>query len=209
MPAHAATIQVTNTDDSGPGSLREALAQAQATDADDQITFAPSVTGTILLTSGELDVVVGASSGNLTIEGPGSDVLAVDAGGQSRVLDVQRSAAATPGRPWSSPGSPSPEARRSARAGGAATGADLTLDRVVISESRAMLGGGVSVEGGSLLVTASTITSNTAGSGAAAASRSTVAQAVGAELAVHDSTISDNRAVYTRWRHQRVRGRPP
>src|SRR6266571_2972858 len=47
ISAHAATITVTNTNDSGPGSLRQALAVAHDGDS---ITFA--VSGTITLTSG-------------------------------------------------------------------------------------------------------------------------------------------------------------
>ena len=34
LPAHAATITVTNTNDSGPGSLRQALANANNGDTD-------------------------------------------------------------------------------------------------------------------------------------------------------------------------------
>jgi hypothetical protein len=49
LPAHANTITVTNTNDSGPGSLRQALAGANDLDT---INFA--VTGTIALTSGGL-----------------------------------------------------------------------------------------------------------------------------------------------------------
>ena len=47
--ARADTITVTNTNDSGPGSLRQALADANSGDT---INFA--VTGTIGLTTGEL-----------------------------------------------------------------------------------------------------------------------------------------------------------
>ena len=47
--AYASTITVTTTNDSGPGSLRQALVDANDGDT---ITFA--VTGTIGLTSGEL-----------------------------------------------------------------------------------------------------------------------------------------------------------
>jgi hypothetical protein len=50
MSAHAATIIVTNTNDSGPGSLRQALANAN----NGNRYFA--VTDTIALTSGELVV---------------------------------------------------------------------------------------------------------------------------------------------------------
>jgi hypothetical protein len=68
MHAHAATITVTNTSDSGPGSLRQALRDAND---HDRITFA--VTGTITLTSGGLPV-----NKSLTISGPGNDQLSID-----------------------------------------------------------------------------------------------------------------------------------
>jgi hypothetical protein len=78
IPAQANTITVTNTNDSGPGSLRQALADANDGDT---ITFA--VTGTITLTSGELLV-----NKNITISGPGAASLAVDANYNSRVLHI-------------------------------------------------------------------------------------------------------------------------
>jgi hypothetical protein len=68
MQAHAATITVTNTNDSGPGSLRQALTIANDGDT---ITF--SVTGTITLTSGGLLIAK-----NLTISGLGSNQLSID-----------------------------------------------------------------------------------------------------------------------------------
>src|SRR5438093_4545552 len=64
---HADIITVTNTNDSGPGSLRQALADVNDGDT---ITFA--VTGVIGLTSGELSV-----DKNVTISGSGPDSLAV------------------------------------------------------------------------------------------------------------------------------------
>src|SRR6267142_797265 len=68
ISAHAATITVTNTNDRGPGSLRQALANANN---GDRINFA--VTGTITLTSGGLPV-----TDNVTISGPGSNQLSID-----------------------------------------------------------------------------------------------------------------------------------
>jgi predicted outer membrane repeat protein len=63
-------ITVTNTNDVGPGSLRQALADAQ--DGDD-IQFDPNLNGqTINLTSGELVI-----DKNITIVGPGQDLLTV------------------------------------------------------------------------------------------------------------------------------------
>ena len=56
-------IVVTNTNDSGPGSLRDALDAANDGDTID----ATGVSGTILLTSGELQI-----THNVTINGPGA-----------------------------------------------------------------------------------------------------------------------------------------
>src|SRR5437867_5265060 len=67
VSAHANIITVTNTNDSGPGSLRQALADSNDGDT---ITFA--VTGAISLTSAELVI-----TNNITISGPGADLLAV------------------------------------------------------------------------------------------------------------------------------------
>ena len=68
MQTHAATITVTTTNDSGPGSLRQALTIANDGDT---VTFA--VTGRIILISGGLVI-----DKNVTISGPGADQLAID-----------------------------------------------------------------------------------------------------------------------------------
>ncbi len=81
--ATAATYTVMNLNDSGPGSLRDAVNQANANAGDDVIDF--SVTGTITLTTGQLSV---AANGKLTITGPGADLLAISGNNASRVLFV-------------------------------------------------------------------------------------------------------------------------
>ena len=70
ISAQAATFVVTNTNDSGPGSLRDTIAGA----ADgDTIQFDAALNGqTITLTSGDLVI-----ERNLTIDGPGADQLTV------------------------------------------------------------------------------------------------------------------------------------
>src|SRR6266404_7917043 len=78
IPAHAATITVTNTNDSGAGSLRQALADVNNGDT---ITFA--VTGTIGLTTDELLV-----DKSITISGPGADNLAVNGNATYRVFYI-------------------------------------------------------------------------------------------------------------------------
>src|SRR5438477_66501 len=69
ITARAATISVTNTNNSGAGSLRMALVSVGNGDTVD----ATSVTGTITLTTGELLV-----SNSVTILGPGAATLALD-----------------------------------------------------------------------------------------------------------------------------------
>ena len=78
ISVYAGNISVTNTNDSGPGSLRQAIADANNCD-----TISFTVTGTIGLTSGELLV-----NKDLTIAGPGADVLAVDGNAISRVFHI-------------------------------------------------------------------------------------------------------------------------
>src|SRR6059058_632752 len=83
----AATITVNNKNDSGPGSLRQALADAHNEDA---INFDSSLNGqTITLTSGELVV-----NKIVSINGPGPNNLAVDANHASRVFHVSEGASA-------------------------------------------------------------------------------------------------------------------
>jgi hypothetical protein len=74
----ANVITVTNTNDSGPGSLRQALA-----DVNDGDTINFAVTGTIGLTSGELLV-----DKAITISGPGAENLAVNGNAKSGVFHV-------------------------------------------------------------------------------------------------------------------------
>jgi len=84
----ANVITVTNTNDSGPGSLRQALADANDGDT---INFDVSLKGqTIALTSGELVI-----DKSITITGPGSDQLAVSAPFQYHIRIVHVMASPT------------------------------------------------------------------------------------------------------------------
>lgn len=78
IAVQANIITVANTNDSGPGSLRQALANANNGDI---IGFA--VTGTIGLTSGELLV-----DHSITISGPGAENLVVSGNAKSTVFHV-------------------------------------------------------------------------------------------------------------------------
>src|SRR5438105_566681 len=79
IPAHATTIIVSNTNNNGPGSLRQALVDANDGDTID----ATGISGVIALTTGELLV-----DKSVTINGDGADVLAVDGNATSRVFQI-------------------------------------------------------------------------------------------------------------------------
>ncbi len=73
---------VSNTNDSGPGSLRQAIADDAA--GDQPVIFAPSLAGqTITLTSGAITI-----KNNLTIDGPGAGSLTINGDGNSQIFAI-------------------------------------------------------------------------------------------------------------------------
>jgi hypothetical protein len=146
--ARAATFEVTSSANSGSGSLREAITQANAGSDADVITFAPSITGNIAI-SAPMTI-----SEPLTIDGPGADVLALDGGTTSEgglfvdkasgTIDVEISGLTVKRIVEESPISNADE--------------NLTLRRVAVRNSLTTFVGGVlNNEGGDLLVDRSTI----------------------------------------------------
>ena len=94
------TFTVTNTNDSGAGSLRDAVASANANSGTDTIIFDNTVFNTahtITLTSGELDLTDTATT---TITGPGANLLSISGNNASRVLVVEVNASAAAFRAW-------------------------------------------------------------------------------------------------------------
>jgi predicted outer membrane repeat protein len=72
-------LVVTNTNDAGSGSLRQAVATARPGDT---ITFASAVSGTIRL-NGEIGI-----SEDLVIRGPGAGMLSLSGNGANRIFDI-------------------------------------------------------------------------------------------------------------------------
>jgi hypothetical protein len=78
-----ATFLVTNLNDAGQGSLRDAIAQANDRPGADLIVFKAGLTGMINVASGQM-----AITDTLTLKGPGADKLALNAFIQSRIFLV-------------------------------------------------------------------------------------------------------------------------
>jgi hypothetical protein len=89
--ATAATFTVSNLNDSGPGSLRQAVLDANASPGADDVVFAPGVTGTITLTFASGEILI---TDSLFIHGPGAAALTVSGNHQSRIFHVESPAAA-------------------------------------------------------------------------------------------------------------------
>ena len=178
--AHATgtTYVVTSTSDSGAGSLRQAILDAETTVDDDTITFDPAV-----FTSGALHTITLASTlptvtKPLSIIGPGQNVLAISGDDTVRVMSVNGNRpnnwspypypqgvpvtitdlTLTRGRP------PMADANPYVKLGGALSlgMAKLTMERVTVSHSLGWLGGGIAVTHSSLTMRDSRVENNTA-----------------------------------------------
>jgi hypothetical protein len=171
-PAQATVIPVTNTNDSGPGSLRQALAIANDGDTID----ATGISGVISLTTGEL--VVGHS---VIINGPGADVLAIDANAASDVFHVTSFGPVTISDLTIRNG-------QNNFGGGIlnGSGGTVTIINTTVSGNAAPFGGGI-YNSGTLSIVNSTVSGNMAGSeGAGVYNAST--------LTITNTTFSSNAA---------------
>jgi len=175
ISVNARTIIVSNTNDSGPGSLRQALSDANNGD----IIDATGISGVITLTTGELAV-----DKSVPINGPGADLLAVDGAMASRVFRIVVSGATV---------TISGFTIRNGHAGTTGGGIDnentsvVTINNCTVSSNTAGLGGGI-FNGGALTIAASTVSGNSAGTGGG-----TYNDGAGA-LTIMNSTFSGNTA---------------
>jgi len=185
ITAYADIITVTNTNDSGPGSLRQAL-----TDANDGDIIDFAVTGTIGLTSGELLV-----DKSIAIAGPGRDVLAIDGNASSRVLHIAPSTVVTISELTITNGNASNEAVPDG--GGIYNDhATLTLGNCTITNNVAFRDGGGVHNAGAATLTLNdcVITGNVTGNdGGGICNNGTGGAAI---MGINSSTVSGNSATH-------------
>src|SRR5262245_30273232 len=79
--AQAATFTVSSLDDSGPGTLRQAILDANGAAGADVVDFQAGLIGAIVLSSGQIVV-----TDSVDIQGPGALDLAVTGLGDSRLF---------------------------------------------------------------------------------------------------------------------------
>jgi len=178
--SHAADITVTTLNDengtcaTGNGcSLREAIAEATP---DQDIDL--GVTGTIILTNGEL-----AINKNLTITGPGADSLTISGNDASRVISIASSKAVTITGVTIRDGNVSDDT-----GGGILNAGTLTLDNCIISDNTAPNVGGIIISaGGTLTLANCTVSGNTATNNTGGIGNEGI-------LTLNNSTVSGNTA---------------
>ena len=179
-PAQAAPFSVTNTADSGEGSLRQAISDANASAGEDTINFDPSLSGQTITLGSQLAV---ADSAGLTIDG-GSANITVSGNNAVRVLDVRSGAKLILNNLTVANG-------RGASGGGIYNNGTLTVTNSTLSGNSAPdvgnSGGGIQNNNGTVTVSNSTLSGNSAnyrGGG--------IQNFNGGTLTVTNSTLSGN-----------------
>jgi S-layer homology domain len=159
--AAAATAIVTNGNDVGSGSLRQAIADAAPGDT---ITFAPNVT-TVTLTTAEL-----AIAKDLTIQGNSQDTVLIERSIESgtpefRIFHITAGTVSISGLSIAQGKTFSDSLSDASQAGGGlrVSGGSLELADSVVRDNRATLGGGLAVVGpGTLTIARSVVQDNSA-----------------------------------------------
>jgi hypothetical protein len=188
------TFTVLNLADSGAGSLRQMILDAESNPGPDVIIFAKSVRGTITLTGGQLNI-----ASDLTIDGPGANALTISGNNSSRIFNVIGGADTSGAIAVTISGLTISDGRAVVGGGVENKGfSELTLARVAVSHNQAFSGGGLDNfgDGASLILTDSVVTGNTA-LFAFPANGGGIFNRFSKSLTVTHCTVSGNEAIST------------
>ena len=122
---------VINTNDSGVGSLRDAVTQANAAAGHDEIQFSLPGCPCVITLLSEL-----STSGELTVSGPGANLLTLSGNNANRIF------ATTASNPLHLRGLTLANGFHATQGGGAVSSGSLTLENMVVRDSSAPSGGG-------------------------------------------------------------------
>jgi len=185
-PASALTFNVINTNDSGPGSLRQALADAAANAGDDDVVIQAGL-GTITLAS----EIEWSGSGVVTIQGNG---VTIDFNGASRGLvdDGGSGVSIINATVTGVAGSTSSDAGAVVSQGGPMSFADCTISGNTVQTDDGDVAGGILSEGGAVSVNNCTISANSGTTTTGDAGGGILSE--GGAVAVNNSSIICNSA---------------
>lgn len=191
--ADAGTFTVTNLADSAEGSLRDAIGNANTSAGIDLITFQTGLTGTITLTSGDIEINEGVE-----VQGPGADVIEVDGAGGDRIFHADTDVAGDQREPVTISGLTLTNGR-GVNNGGAilAYYTNLSVADSVVSDNDAdSNGGAIYLYGGSLTIARSIFSENDAvfGAGAVYVDGPTSSPDPDDDVLIADSVFTDNHA---------------
>jgi hypothetical protein len=184
------TLTVSNTHDSGPGSLRAAVNQADRDGGGDTIVFSSMINGggVIRLTSGELVLDTPKTT---TITGPGASLLWISGNDQSRVFKISGRAQLSGmtiiyGK--------TDNDYNDGFGGGICNAGDLTVTDMIVQDNSALFGGGVlNTSTGLLTMISCTISGNRAQAGGGLYNGYAYHSDVGGgEITLTNCTISGN-----------------
>jgi hypothetical protein len=176
---------VMNLNDSGDGSLRQAIL---STAAGGTVDFQTGLTGTIALTTGEL-----AITNDLTIAGPGADTITVSGSDASRVFNIAANhTVAISGLTIADGRSPNDRGGGIHNLLSTLTVTDCILSGNSVTSSGSAVGGGIENEAGSLTVIDCTLSGNSVTGGNGVIVGGGIASY--GTLTVVDSTFSGNSA---------------
>lgn len=163
--ATAATFTVSNTNNSGAGSLRQAILDANAAAGADTIVFSSlfNTAQTITLTSGDL-VFDDSANSSVTITGPGRELLTISGNNASKIFTLRETPVVTITGVTLTGGNGAGASPGNNFGGAIYNQGNLTLNNVTITGNTCTGdGGGVYTDSGDqITVTNSTISNNTA-----------------------------------------------
>ncbi|MBA4372886.1 MAG: hypothetical protein C0402_08475 [Thermodesulfovibrio sp.] len=179
----SASLTVTNTNDSGPGSLRQTIHDAVA---NDKIYF--GVTGTITLAS-ELLIAT-----DMSIYGPGAASLALSGGGSNRIMKIGNNAFVYIEGLTIRNGSANAAPPGDVGGGVLVLDAVVTLSHCTVSNNSAAYGGGLSIKDGVLNIYYSTISNNSASAHGGGLFINSATTGKSVSVTANSSTFSGNQA---------------